>query len=124
MAFQYFLDAYRKFGDFKGRARRSEFWYWYLFFVLGLIVLATLGSFLGTFGYVLYGIFLIGSLIPSLSLSVRRMHDAGKSGWFLLIPIYGMILHFIDSETGTNKWGPNPKENNQNSQDLIEEIGQ
>jgi uncharacterized membrane protein YhaH (DUF805 family) len=124
MAFQYFLDAYRKFGDFKGRARRSEFWYWYLFFVLGLIVLATLGSFLGTFGYVLYGIFLIGSLIPSLSLSVRRMHDAGKSGWFLLIPIYGMILHFIDSEPGTNKWGPNPKENNQNSQDLIEEIGQ
>jgi uncharacterized membrane protein YhaH (DUF805 family) len=124
MAFQYFLEAFRKFGDFKGRARRSEYWYFALFLFLGLLACILIGSLLGSVGFILYGILIIASIIPSLSLGVRRMHDAGKSGWFLLIPIYGLILHFIDSEPGTNKWGPNPKEGNQNSQDLIEEIGQ
>jgi uncharacterized membrane protein YhaH (DUF805 family) len=124
MAFQYFLDAYRKFGDFKGRSRRSEYWYFALFFFLAIIVIVMLASLIGTIGYVLYGVFVLASFIPSLSLGVRRMHDAGKSGWFLLIPIYSIILTFTDSEPGTNKWGPNPKEANQSSQDLIEKIGQ
>jgi uncharacterized membrane protein YhaH (DUF805 family) len=124
MAFQYFLDAYRKFGDFKGRARRSEYWYWYLFFVIGVFVIALLSRMLGTIGSILFGVFILASIIPSLSLCVRRMHDAGKSGWFILIPIYSIILLFTDSEPGTNKWGPNPKEGAANNQDMIDNIGQ
>lgn len=59
---------------------------------------------------ILYAIVVIGLLIPNLAAAVRRMHDVGKSGWYLLIPIYNLILAFTDSEPGTNQYGPNPKE--------------
>jgi uncharacterized membrane protein YhaH (DUF805 family) len=124
MAFQYFLNAYRNYATFTGRARRSEYWFFRLFFLLSIIAIVLLASLIGSLGYILYGVFVLGSIIPLLAVGVRRMHDAGKSGWFLLVPIYNIILSFTDSEPGTNKWGPNPKEDNQNSQDLIEEIGQ
>tara|TARA_B110000459_G_scaffold179685_1_gene205868 strand:- start:986 stop:1153 length:168 start_codon:yes stop_codon:yes gene_type:complete len=49
-------------------------------------------------------------LIPGIAVAVRRMHDVGKSGWFILIPIYNIILAFTDGDSGDNKYGPNPKE--------------
>jgi uncharacterized membrane protein YhaH (DUF805 family) len=48
-------------------------------------------------------------LIPSIAVGVRRMHDVGKSGWFLLIPIYNLILALSEGEKGDNKYGPDPK---------------
>ena len=48
-------------------------------------------------------------LIPSIAVGVRRMHDVGKSGWFLLIPIYNLILACTPGESGTNEYGPDPK---------------
>ena len=50
-------------------------------------------------------------LIPSITVTIRRLHDVGKSGWFMFIPIYGEILLFFNSEQGLNQYGPNPKEN-------------
>jgi len=65
----------------------------------------------------IYGLYALGTLLPSLAVAVRRLHDAGKSGWFLLIaliPLIGgiwlIVLLAKDGEPGTNKWGPNPKE--------------
>jgi uncharacterized membrane protein YhaH (DUF805 family) len=127
MAFQYFLDGFRNFAQFTGRARRSEYWYFYLFAVLILFGLSFLsGLILKESGIYLVVVYYLACLIPFLSLGVRRMHDAGKSGWFLLIPIYSLILLFTDSEPGENKWGPNPKGigNTENSDDLIQNIGQ
>ena len=65
--------------------------------------------------------FLLISFIPSLSAGVRRMHDVGKSGWYLLIPIYSLILAFTAGETGTNKYGPDPK-NPELGEDLMEHL--
>ena len=59
--------------------------------------------------YLLPSLLYFASIIPSLSLMVRRIHDSGKSGWFVLVPVYSFILMFIDSEQGTNKYGENPK---------------
>ena len=58
----------------------------------------------------LASIYILATLIPSIAAGVRRMHDVGKSGWYILIPIYSLILACTDSEPGSNEYGPNPKE--------------
>lgn len=54
-------------------------------------------------------IYSLGVLIPSIAVGVRRMHDVGKSGWFLIIPIVNIALALTDGEKGVNQYGPNPK---------------
>ncbi len=109
----WFIKVLKQYADFKGRARRKEYWmfflfwliiYYALFFIPILLELPEL-SFLGM-------IFYLGTLVPLLAVGVRRMHDVGKSGWFLLIPFYSLILACTDSEQGPNKWGVNPKNPN------------
>ncbi len=122
----WYIKVINQYADFSTRARRKEFWMFVLI-NLGFGLLAMLvDNFLGTtmdiagqslsygFVYVAYSLF---ALIPNLALSVRRLHDVGKSGWFLLIafiPIIGgiwlIVLYCLDSDPETNKWGPNPKE--------------
>ena len=121
-----FVEAIEKgfanFKDFSSRSRRSEYW----FFILGIfLVQLVLGLTLGVIGFIIdeediyeYGIsfvFFCG-FIFSLSVAVRRLHDIGKSGWFMLlvcIPIIGeiilTILFCIDSQMESNEYGPSPK---------------
>ena len=114
------------YSNFSGRARRKEFWMWYLFYVIVLIVAMILDGVLGTgfeigygattpYGWV-YTIAVLAHLIPGLAVNVRRLHDVGKSGWFLfiaLIPFVGaiwlLILSCSDGESGDNAYGSNPK---------------
>lgn len=113
------------YANFDGRARRSEYWYFVLAnfllvlsisiaggIVVGLLNLESLSFIFGG----LYALVSLGLIIPSLAVAVRRLHDVGRSGWFLLIaliPLAGLVLLYFyvqDSEPGTNQWGPNPKE--------------
>lgn len=121
----YYLKVLQNYANFSGRARRSEYWYFTLFNLFAFISTAILDSLFGTtfdmgfgaspYGYItiLYYFFI---LIPSLAVFVRRLHDVGKSGWFILIsliPLIGaiwlLVLSFTDSDTGDNAYGPNPK---------------
>lgn len=106
-----FVDAVKsclsKYAVFEGRARRSEYWFFYLFnIIVGCLTL------LMPFVCWLVSVAL---LLPSLAVTVRRLHDVGKSGWFLLlafIPIanlYLIVLYFLDS-VPDNEYGPNPKQ--------------
>ena len=108
-AFEYFVKVYKNYANFEGRARRSEYWYFTLFYYLIAIVLVfvdqAIGSEIGIVGL----FFALGSIIPSIAVGVRRMHDVGKSGWYLLIPIYNLILACTNGDTGTNQYGPDPK---------------
>ena len=114
------------FSNFSGRARRKEFWMWYLFYVIVLIVAMILDGVLGTGFEISYGvttpygwIYIIAALahvIPGLAVSVRRLHDVGKSGWFMfisLIPIIGgiwlLVLMCTDGDSSENAYGPSPK---------------
>ncbi len=118
----YYLSVLRNYAKFEGRARRSEYWYFALFNAIFLIVALILDNVLGTtVGSMPYGAFYflyaLIVLIPSLAVGVRRMHDVGKSGWYLLIaliPIIGGIWLFVlaltDSVPGENEYGANPKE--------------
>jgi len=112
----YFLQALRNFGDFKGRARRSEYWYFVLFQFLFLIVALVLDNLLWEMP-ILYMLVAFGSIVPALSAVVRRLHDTGRSGWYYFIsfiPLVGFILLLVwltqDSKPGPNEWGPNPKD--------------
>jgi len=113
----WYLKVLKQYADFSGRARRKEYWMFTLFNVIFLYGLLLTGAALdSTVLMILGGIYLFGVLIPSLAVGVRRMHDIGKSGWYILvnfIPLIGGIWFFIlnitDSEAGPNKWGENPK---------------
>lgn len=114
-----FADAvksvFSQYAGFNGRARRSEFWYFYLFNIIVAAVLGILSSFLGFFS-IISGLYSLAILVPSIAVGIRRLHDIGKSGWFYLIcfiPLVGSIILLIffakDSEPGENQYGPNPK---------------
>ena len=116
-----FIEAiktcFSKYVDFNGRARRSEFWFFYLFTGVVAAVLSSLANATGaTFFSILSVIFGLAVLLPSLACCVRRAHDIGKRWPFILlfiIPIAGfiiMIVNFVkESEPGDNQFGPNPK---------------
>lgn len=122
----WYLKALRQYSDFSGRARRKEYWMFILFNLLVALVAMALDNVLGTsfefseinlgYGYI-YLAYALFTVIPSLSVAVRRLHDVGKSGWFYLIsliPLIGsiwlLVLFCTDGDSGDNKWGPNPKE--------------
>ncbi|ARU28850.1 DUF805 domain-containing protein [Cellvibrio sp. PSBB006] len=110
---EYFLGAYKKYADFTGRARRKEFWMFVLFYFIASIVLGIVDSIIG---FQLLGLlFSLGSLIPSLAIGARRLHDTGRSGWWqllYLIPLIGliiMIVFLVQDSHPDNEYGPNPK---------------
>jgi uncharacterized membrane protein YhaH (DUF805 family) len=104
-----------KYADFSGRARRSEYWFWTLAVMLGYVVALILTAIAKPFVFLLI-IAYLAILVPSLAVAVRRLHDTGKSGWFILlglIPLVGGIIVLVfmvsDSTPGENQYGPNPK---------------
>jgi uncharacterized membrane protein YhaH (DUF805 family) len=114
-----FADAIRsvfsKYVVFSGRARRSEFWWFFLFAVIVYIVVGIIDAVIGS--SILGLIVSLALLLPSLAVNVRRLHDTGRSGWWILIgliPIIGFIVLLVfecqDSQPGTNAYGPSPKE--------------
>jgi uncharacterized membrane protein YhaH (DUF805 family) len=103
-----------KYATFSGRARRSEYWWFYLAYLLVYVAAVVIDAVLGVM--ILEVIVGLAALIPTLAVSVRRLHDVGKSGWWLLIgliPLAGPIVLLVfscqDSVFGTNQWGPSPK---------------
>jgi len=112
----WYLEVLKKYAVFSGRARRTEFWMFVLVNFIITLVLAVIESLLGS-GGVLGGLYGLAVLIPGLAVSVRRLHDTNRSGWWYLInliPLIGWIIFIIfaaqDSQPGPNQYGPNPKE--------------
>jgi uncharacterized membrane protein YhaH (DUF805 family)/Tfp pilus assembly major pilin PilA len=113
---KWFLAAVKQYATFSGRAQRSEYWFFFLFWWLIYIGLAIVdGLIFGTPG-ILAGLFAIGMFLPSIAVSVRRLHDTNRSGWWFLLnalPLIGWLILFIftvqDSQSGANSFGPNPK---------------
>ena len=107
-------SCFTQYVGFNGRARRSEFWYFELFYV----IVATVGNILaGVTGLSwITAIVSLAFMLPALGVMIRRMHDIGKSGWWILItiiPLVGTIIMIVwcckDSEPGSNQYGPCPK---------------
>ena len=119
---QWFLGVLKKYAVFTGRARRAEYWYFVLFYVLILVGLSIVDGVTGMFDAargigVLSSLFALGTLVPTIAVTVRRLHDTDRSGWWILlnlVPLIGgiVILVFtcLDGTPGPNKYGPNPKD--------------
>ena len=105
-------DGFAKYVTFRGRSSRPAYWWWYLFTLLAYIVAAVIDQVLGTF--VITVLVSLALVLPNLAVLVRRLHDAGHSGWWILIgilPLIGFIVLLIFTLTpsqGANKWGEAP----------------
>jgi len=118
----WYLQVLKKYAEFSGRARRTEYWMFALFNLIFFLAAVVIDNIAGTtIGGLPYGLFYflyaLAVLIPGLAVAVRRLHDVGKSGWMILIaiiPIIGaiwlLVLMVTDSNPGENQYGLNPKE--------------
>jgi len=114
----WYVEALQKYAQFSGRSRRMEYWMFTLFNVLIIIGLAFLMAMMdkaGTIPLLLLGMYCVGIIIPALSVAIRRLHDTGRSGWWILlgvVPFGGIVLlifYLMPGESGDNAYGPDPK---------------
>ncbi|MDT9689055.1 DUF805 domain-containing protein [Streptomyces sp. P9(2023)] len=111
----WYLDVLKKYAVFNGRARRQEYWMYMLFNLIAYIVVAVVDVVLTT-QPLLTGIYALGVFLPTLGVTVRRLHDTGRSGWWILIgaiPLVGFIILIVfyatEGNQTDNSYGPNPK---------------
>ena len=116
-----FTEAIRsvlnQYAGFTGRARRSEYWYWILFYIILSVIASMLDRavFDTSYGSWFSAIVGLGLLLPSLAVAVRRLHDTSRSGWWILlalIPVVGgiiLIVFYVQDSHGDNQYGPSPK---------------
>ncbi|TKD70009.1 DUF805 domain-containing protein [Pseudalkalibacillus hwajinpoensis] len=111
----WYIKGLKDYVNFNGRARRKEYWMFTLFNIIISVILSLLESVVGLAPFLttIYSLFI---LLPSLAVTVRRLHDTGRSGWWILIgliPFIGgivlLVFACLDSELKENRFGPNPK---------------
>ena len=117
----WYIEVLKKYAVFSGRARRKEYWFFVLFNFIITVALVVIDGIVGTFDPttgvgMLTGLYSLAVLIPTIAVMVRRLHDTGRTGWWLLIgliPVIGgivlLVFMFLDSNSGGNEYGPDPK---------------
>ncbi|MEY5000844.1 MAG: hypothetical protein RLZZ211_880 [Bacteroidota bacterium] len=103
----YYLSVLKNYANFEGRARRKEYWMFALFNIIFSFIFGFICGLLGMPN--LANLYTLAVLIPGIAVAVRRMHDVGKSGWYILIPIYNFILAVTEGDKGDNQYGSDPK---------------
>jgi uncharacterized membrane protein YhaH (DUF805 family) len=105
-----YLETWRKSFQLKGRASRTEFWVFELFYWAGLFALGALLNVSPEFGTVLVWIWYVGTGPAHFCVSVRRMHDTDRSGWWIICPFLNLIFWCCKGDSGVNRFGPNPNQ--------------
>ena len=111
----WYLEVLKNYAVFGGRARRKEYWMFLLFNIIISITLGVIEGIVGSYGIIAM-LYSLAIMIPAVSVTVRRLHDIGRKGWWILItlvPILGAIVLLVflvqDSNPGENQYGANPK---------------
>ena len=108
-------DAFSKYVTFTGRSSRSAYWWFYLFGLLVVVAALIIDFAIGTYP-IIYVVATLALLLPNLAVLVRRLHDSGRSGWWILIalvPLIGAIVLLVFTLQGSeppNQWGSGPDE--------------
>ena len=113
----WYLQVLKRYAEFSGRSRRKEFWFFALFNIIVAVALGVVDTLLAMSIGIMFlnPLYLLAVLVPTLAVSVRRLHDTGRSGWWILlgfVPVLGLVIlvfMFMDSQPGDNEYGPNPK---------------
>ncbi|MFF7975538.1 DUF805 domain-containing protein [Streptomyces sp. NPDC007905] len=110
----WYVDVLKKYAVFSGRARRQEYWMFFLFNLIISIVLTVVDRAIGS--NILSLIYTLAILLPGLGVTIRRLHDTGRSGWWIfisLVPLVGTIILIVflasEGKAEPNQYGPNPK---------------
>ncbi len=110
---EHFIDAFKNFANFSGRARRTQYWMFTLFVYIIMIAVMIVEAFIGTVFIAV--LFVLAIIVPSISIAARRLHDTGRSGWWQLIsfvPLIGpivLLVFLVQDSKEDNEYGPNPK---------------
>lgn len=116
----WFLKVVRNYAVFEGRARRKEFWLYELIYIIFFSALALIDRFIGSYDVegqigLLSGLLALGLLLPTIGVTIRRLHDTDRAGWWLLLvflPIIGgiwlLVLMVLGGSAGENRFGPDP----------------
>ena len=94
-------SGFQNYTNFKGRSSRAEYWWWALFTVILSILLSSISDSIGNLGSLV-------TLLPSIAVAIRRVHDVDRAGWFILVPIYNLVLVLRRGDSGENRFGPPP----------------
>ena len=94
-------SGFQNYVNFNGRASRAEYWWWALFTVILSFLLSSINSSLGDLGSLV-------TLLPSIAVAIRRVHDVDRAGWFILVPFYNLYLVLRRGDSGENRFGPPP----------------
>jgi uncharacterized membrane protein YhaH (DUF805 family) len=104
----WYFEVLKKYVAFNGRARRKEFWYFTLFSAIISVTLSAISG--AVFSYDLLGsVYSLAVLLPGIAVAGRRLHDTGRSAWWMLLPIVNIVFFAQDGNAGTNKFGADPK---------------
>jgi uncharacterized membrane protein YhaH (DUF805 family) len=108
-------SGFSNYVNFSDRSSRSEYWWWILFYTIGIIVAAIIDGVIGTDVRIVSGLFGLAMILPNLAVAIRRLHDLDRTGWWVLlglIPIVGWIILLIwyctKGTDGPNRFGPDP----------------
>jgi uncharacterized membrane protein YhaH (DUF805 family) len=111
----WYVDVLKNYVGFSGRARRQEYWMYFLFNIIAVVVLTIIDAVIKT--SILVILYYLAVLLPTLAVGFRRLHDTGRSAWWLLlgiIPLIGSIIIIVflasEGDAGENKYGPSPKQ--------------
>jgi uncharacterized membrane protein YhaH (DUF805 family) len=119
----WYLAVLKKYAVFTGRARRKEYWMFFLFNFIVSIMLSIIEVMFGiapdTDQSVLTNIYVLAVALPSIGVSIRRMHDTGHSGWWSIVPVVGVVFTILEGEHGDNRFGSDPKASSPTADDEI-----
>jgi uncharacterized membrane protein YhaH (DUF805 family) len=110
----WYLEVLKKYAQFDGRARRAEYWYFALVNTIVVVALIAL-DFAADIYPILTGLYAFAVLFPSLAVAVRRLHDTGRTGWWILVAltvvgaIVLLVFYVQDGDSDANAYGPSPK---------------
>jgi uncharacterized membrane protein YhaH (DUF805 family) len=109
---EWYIRVLKKYAVFEGRATRKEYWMFQLFNVIVSIGIALLSigltSVTKTNQGILGNIYSLAVLVPGIAVAIRRMHDTGRSGWWCIVPIIGLIYAIEAGQPNENQYGPDP----------------
>jgi uncharacterized membrane protein YhaH (DUF805 family) len=110
---EWYIKVLKNYAVFEGRASRQEYWMFFLFHLIISVAIGFVTGFMSaatkTDQTVLGNIYSLAVLIPSIAVSIRRMHDTDRNGWWCIVPIVSLIYSIEAGQVGANKYGPDPK---------------